>query len=63
MAHSWGEPSALKGDLGEALQEPKRESGKGLFVGGVKLPLEPALSTSRRNSGSEIPAWNARCSA
>ena len=29
----------VRGDLGEAVQELKRESGKGLFVGGVKLPL------------------------
>ena len=27
------------GDLGTAVQQLKRESGKGLFVGGVKLPL------------------------
>ncbi len=29
----------LRGDLGEAVQQLKRESGKGLFVGGVQLPL------------------------
>ena len=29
----------VHGDLGKAVQELKRESGKGLFVGGVKLPL------------------------
>ena len=29
----------LHGDLGEAVQQLKRESGKGLFTGGVKLPL------------------------
>jgi dihydrofolate reductase len=29
----------LRGDLGAAVQQLKRESGKGLFVGGVKLPL------------------------
>jgi dihydrofolate reductase len=29
----------LRGDLGEAVQQLKRESGKGLLVGGVKLPL------------------------
>lgn len=28
----------LRGDLGQAVQQLKRESGKGLFVGGVKLP-------------------------
>jgi dihydrofolate reductase len=27
------------GDLGKTVQQLKRESGKGLFVGGVKLPL------------------------
>ena len=29
----------VRGDLGEAVQELKREPGKGLVVGGVKLPL------------------------
>ena len=29
----------VRGDLGEAIQRLKREPGKGLFVGGVKLPL------------------------
>ena len=29
----------VRGDLGKAVQDLKRESGKGLFVGGVKLPL------------------------
>ncbi len=29
----------LRGDLRKAVQQLKRESGKGLFVGGVKLPL------------------------
>jgi dihydrofolate reductase len=29
----------VRGDLGEAVQRLKREAGKGLFVGGVKLPL------------------------
>ena len=28
----------VRGDLGQAVQQFKRESGKGLFVGGVKLP-------------------------
>ena len=28
----------LRGDLGKAVQQLKRESGKGLLVGGVKLP-------------------------
>ena len=29
----------IRGDLGEAVRELKREPGKGLFVGGMKLPL------------------------
>ncbi len=29
----------VRGDLGAAVQELKRESGKGLFTGGVKLPM------------------------
>src|SRR5215469_6793520 len=29
----------LRGDLGKAVQQLKRESGEGLFVGGVQLPL------------------------
>jgi dihydrofolate reductase len=29
----------VRGDLGMAVRQLKRESGKGLFVGGVKLPL------------------------
>src|SRR5438034_5331312 len=29
----------VRGDLGQAVQQLKRESGKGLFVGGVKLSL------------------------
>ncbi|HJQ88018.1 MAG TPA: dihydrofolate reductase family protein [Propionibacteriaceae bacterium] len=29
----------VRGDLGHAVQRLKREPGKGLFVGGVKLPL------------------------
>jgi dihydrofolate reductase len=29
----------VRGDLGEAVLQLKREPGKGLFVGGVKLPL------------------------
>ena len=28
----------LRGDLGQAVQQLKQESGRGLFVGGVKLP-------------------------
>ena len=29
----------VRGDLGQAVQQLKRESGEGLLVGGVKLPL------------------------
>jgi len=29
----------VRGDLAEAVQQLKRESGKGLLVGGLKLPL------------------------
>ncbi len=29
----------LRGDLGEAVRQLKRESGNGLFTGGVKLPM------------------------
>ena len=29
----------VRGDLDRAIQQLKRESGKGLFVGGVRLPL------------------------
>jgi hypothetical protein len=29
----------VRGDLGKAVQQLERESGKGLLVGGVKLPL------------------------
>jgi dihydrofolate reductase len=29
----------LRGNLGKAVQQLKQQSGKGLFVGGVKLPL------------------------
>ncbi len=29
----------VRGDLGQAVQELKQESGKGLLVGGMKLPL------------------------
>ena len=29
----------VRGDLGDAVQQLKREPGKGLFTGGVKLPL------------------------
>ena len=39
---SWGRGrearGLVRGDLGKAVQQLKRESGKGLFVAGVKLP-------------------------
>ncbi len=34
----------VRGDLAETVQQLKREPGKGIFVGGVKLPL--ALSNT-----------------
>jgi hypothetical protein len=40
----------VRGDVGMAVQQLKRESGKGLFMGGVRLPLALAelglMSTS-----------------
>jgi dihydrofolate reductase len=35
----WNAELLHRDDLGKAVQELKREPGKGLFVGGVKLPL------------------------
>jgi len=32
----------VRGELGEAIQQLKQESGKGLFLGGVKLPARLA---------------------
>ena len=32
----------VRGDLGEAVRQPKREPGNGLHVGGVQLPLASA---------------------
>jgi dihydrofolate reductase len=29
----------VRGDLGQAVQQLEQESGKGLYVGGVRLPL------------------------
>jgi hypothetical protein len=44
---SIGEAELVRGDhLEDAVRQLKRQSGKGLFVGGVKLPLalaEPGL--------------------
>ena len=38
----WGGTGADSGDLGEAVRRLKREPGKGIGVGGVKLPLSLA---------------------
>ena len=35
----------VRGDLGKAVQQLKQASGKGLFVGGIKLPLALAVSS------------------
>jgi hypothetical protein len=42
----------VRGDLGKAVQQLKRESGKGLFVAGVKLPLALAESDGEVASSS-----------
>ena len=47
----------VRGDLGNAVQQLKRESGKGLFVGGVKLPL--ALSFSGVKFAATSINWRA----
>ena len=39
MTRSIGTRSSCGGDLGNAVEQLKREPGNGLFVGGVKLPL------------------------
>jgi hypothetical protein len=39
----------VRGDLGKAVQQLKREPGKGLFVGGVKLSLALADLGLRKN--------------
>ncbi len=44
----------VRGDLGKAVQQLKRESGKGLLVGGVQLPLALAeLGVSQTAKESE----------
>ena len=59
----------VRGDLGKAVQQLKRESGKGLFVGGVTLPLALAGSLDARLDGGgglaqalvgELPVLDAR---
>jgi hypothetical protein len=42
----------VRGDLRPAVQQLQRESGKGLFVGGVKLPL--ALAELGLTPGPEL---------
>ena len=39
MEHVDWNAELVRGDLGKAVQQLKRESGNGLFVGGVRLPL------------------------
>jgi dihydrofolate reductase len=57
----------LRGDLGEAVDELKRQSGKGLLVGGLKLPLalaelglideyEFAVHPALGSGGAALPA-------
>src|SRR2546430_11340063 len=44
----------VRGDLGKAVQQLKRESGKGPFVGGVKLALALTdLRSEERRVGKE----------
>jgi dihydrofolate reductase len=56
----------VRGDLGEAVQQLKREPGNGLFVGGVKLPLALAeLGLIDEYESWCSPGWRAtgrRCS-
>ena len=56
----------VRGDLASAVQRLKREPGKGLFVGGVKLPLALAeLGLIDEYEFVIIPGWRAtgrRCS-
>jgi dihydrofolate reductase len=41
----------VRGDLGKAVQQLKRESGKGLFVAGVKLPQALARISTQQVRG------------
>jgi hypothetical protein len=43
----------VSGDLGKAVQQLKQESGKGLFLGGVKLPLALAELVAPRLEARE----------
>jgi hypothetical protein len=49
----------VRGDLGKAVQQLKSESGKGLFVGGVKLPRGAAQDSGPRAHvvGGSIEAY------
>lgn len=39
LGHANWNAGFVRGDLGKAVQEAKRESGKGLLLGSLKLPL------------------------
>jgi dihydrofolate reductase len=56
----------VRGDLGQAVQQLKREPGKGLFTGGVTLPLALAeLGLIDEYEFVVHPGWRAtgrRCS-
>jgi dihydrofolate reductase len=39
LEHVGWNAELVRGDLGKAVQQLKQESGKGLYMGGVKLPL------------------------
>jgi len=52
----------VRGDLGKAVQQLKRASGKGLFVGGVKLPqalAELGLIVDDRVAVAQVSSWTA----
>ena len=43
-----GNAELVRGDVGTAVQKLKQEPGKGLLVGGVKLPLASSATSWRR---------------
>ena len=47
----------VRGDLGKAVQQLKQESGKGLFVGGMKLPLALAELGLIDECAAQARAW------
>jgi hypothetical protein len=55
----------VRGDLGEAVQQLKRESDKGLFVGGVRLPLALTelglIDVNRPGYSGGSPSWRRGC--